>query len=279
MARQLADDLLKVSQLSEEVGTWYEQRTSDVAIFTPGCWERVRFLEFLVEELRGAKMAYCFPESEQEQTKEIDGRLVELEEPFVCDENEGDEKCNERLPNYRQMMVHKTRKSRVRTVFGLLTGTNECQWCRSRFVDRETALHHVYKQKENASSISLDGNILILPDDLQCRLCDHEAQNFEQFQLHARSHHAGPQGVLKTSDGRMESGQESDSRGRRKQRERQQAAQEWRQGIKQASARSAASYEDTLGRSIVALQKLSLKHDQGSASSQTSGSRPNHCKQ
>ena len=29
-----------------------------------------------------------------------------------------------------------------------------------------------------------------------------------------------------------------------------------------ASARSAASYEDTLGRSIVALQKLSLKHDQ-----------------
>ena len=29
-----------------------------------------------------------------------------------------------------------------------------------------------------------------------------------------------------------------------------------------ASARSAASYEDTLGRSIVALQKLSVKHDQ-----------------
>ena len=29
-----------------------------------------------------------------------------------------------------------------------------------------------------------------------------------------------------------------------------------------ASARSAASYEDTLGKSIVALQKLSLNHDQ-----------------
>ena len=37
--------------------------------------------------------------------------------------------------------------------------------------------------------------------------------------------------------------------GRKNQRERQQAAQE------SASARSAASYEDTLGRSIVSLQK------------------------
>ena len=87
----MAGDLLKVSQVSEEVGAWYEQRTSDVAIFTPGCWERVRFLESFVEELREAKMAYCFPESEQEQTEEIDGRLVELEETFVCDENERDE--------------------------------------------------------------------------------------------------------------------------------------------------------------------------------------------
>ena len=33
-------------------------------------------------------------------------------------------------------------------------------------------------------------------------------------------------------------------------------------GSMKASARSAASYEDTLARSIVALQKLSLKHDQ-----------------
>ena len=43
---------------------------------TPGRWKRVRFLEFLVEELRGVKMAYCFPESEQEETEEIDGRLM-----------------------------------------------------------------------------------------------------------------------------------------------------------------------------------------------------------
>ena len=76
MARQMADDARKMSQLSEEVGEWHAQRTNDVAMFTPGCCERVRFLEFPVEELRGAKMAYCFPESEQEETEEIDGRLI-----------------------------------------------------------------------------------------------------------------------------------------------------------------------------------------------------------
>ena len=82
--------------MSEEVGEWYAQRTSDVAIFTPRCWERVRFLEFLVGEVQGAKMAYCFPETEQEEMEEIDGGLVELEEPFVCDEKEGDEQMNVR---------------------------------------------------------------------------------------------------------------------------------------------------------------------------------------
>ena len=75
---------------------------------------------------------------------------------------------------------------------------------------------------------------LILPGDLQCRLSDHEAQYFEEFQLHARSHHAGPKGFVKTSGECMESVQEDDSRGRRKQRERQQAAQEWRQGINES---------------------------------------------
>ena len=72
MARLMADDTRKMSQLSEEVEEWYAQRPIDVAIFTPGCWERVRFLEFPLEELREAKMGYCI---------EIDGRLIELEEP------------------------------------------------------------------------------------------------------------------------------------------------------------------------------------------------------
>ena len=108
MARQMADDIRKMSHLSEEVGEWYAQRTSDAAIFTPGCWERVRFLVFPVEELPEAKMAYCFPQSEQEETEEIDGRLIELEEPFVRDENEGEEKCNERFANYIQLVAHKT---------------------------------------------------------------------------------------------------------------------------------------------------------------------------
>ena len=124
MASQMADVIRQMSQLSEEVGEWYAQTTSDVAISTPGCWEKVRFLEFPVEELREAKMPYCFPESEQEETEEIDGRLIELGEPFVCDENEGEEKCNGRFANYRQLMAHKTRKHGVRTVFGLLTRTN-----------------------------------------------------------------------------------------------------------------------------------------------------------
>ena len=127
MARQMADDISKVSHSSEEVGPWYAQRTSDVATFTPQCWERVRFLEFLGRRNR---------------------RVVELEEPFVCDENEGEEKCNERCANCRQLMAQKTRKHGVRTVLGLLTRTNERPWCRSRFVDRETALHHIYNATE-----------------------------------------------------------------------------------------------------------------------------------
>ena len=60
MARQMADDVLKVSQLSEEVGAWCEQRTSDVAIFTPWRWERARFLEFPVEELRVGENGVLF---------------------------------------------------------------------------------------------------------------------------------------------------------------------------------------------------------------------------
>ena len=61
--------------------------------------------------------------------------------PFVCDENEGHEKCNERFANYRQMMAHKTRKHGARTVLELWTRTNECP--------RTTQL----KQKENATYI------------------------------------------------------------------------------------------------------------------------------
>ena len=136
MARQMADDLFKVSQRSEEVETWYGQRRSDVAIFTPGCWERARFLDFLVEELRGAKLAYRCPTEEESQTGELDGRLIELEEPFVFTEPEGDETCNKRFANNCHLMAHKTRKHGVRTVLGLLTRANECSWCRSRFVDR-----------------------------------------------------------------------------------------------------------------------------------------------
>ena len=60
-------------------------------------------------------MAYCFPESEHEETEEMNGRLIELEEPFVCDENEGEVKCNERFENCRQLLAHKTRKHGVRT--------------------------------------------------------------------------------------------------------------------------------------------------------------------
>ena len=148
MARQMADDLFKVSQTSEEVVTWYGQRRSDVAVFTPGCWERARFLDLLVEELREAKLAYRCRKAEESQTGGLDGRLIELEEPFVCTEPEGDETYNKRFANYRQLMAHKTRKLVVGTVLGLLTRTNECPWCNSRFVDRETALHHLYSATE-----------------------------------------------------------------------------------------------------------------------------------
>ena len=179
-------------------------------MFTPVCLERVRFLEFPVEELRGAKMAYCFPESEQEQMEEIVGRLVELEEPFVCDENEGDEKCNERFANYRQLMAHKTQKHGVRTVLGLLTRTNECPWCGSRFVDRETALHHVYNATETkgkATSISHGGTILSA-----CLMtCSVDCVTIRPKILRNSN--------CKRDDECVESGQESDSRGRRKQRE------------------------------------------------------------
>ena len=52
--------------------------------------------------------------------------------------------------------------------------------------------------------------------------------------MRARAHHAGPKGFVKSCDECMESGQESDSRGRRKQCERQQAVQEWRQGTNES---------------------------------------------
>ena len=52
LAKHMADDLHKVSKTSESVGAWFGQRRSDVAIFTPECWESARFLEFAVEELR-----------------------------------------------------------------------------------------------------------------------------------------------------------------------------------------------------------------------------------
>ena len=233
-------------------------------------------------------MAYCFPRSEQEQTEEIDGRLVELEEPFVCDVNGGDEKCNERLANYKQMMAYKTRKHVVRTVLGLLTRTNECSWCRSRLVDRETALHHVYNATETEgkcySNFSRWPHHLILLDDLQCRQCDHAARDFEEFQVHARSHHAGPKGFVKTGDGRIESGQESDSRGRGKQRERHQAAQEWRQGINESERQISSLIRRFAGKvdrraAKTEPQNTTRKSASSLGRSQTSGSRPNHCKQ
>ena len=84
MARRVADDISKVSQLSKEVGAWYAQRTSDVVIFTPGCWERVRFLDC------GGENGVLFPR--------------------VRARASGRNRCNERFANYRQLMAQKTRK-------------------------------------------------------------------------------------------------------------------------------------------------------------------------
>ena len=123
-------------------------------------------------------------------------------------------------------MAHETRKHGVRTVLGLLTGTNECSWCRSRFVDRETALHHLYNATEtkgkcyiNFSRWHLHSSFLMTCSVDCVTTSDHETQYFEEFQLHAKSHHAGPKGFVKTSAWRVD-----------------------------------ASYEDSLGRSIIALQ-------------------------
>ena len=74
-----------------------------MAIFTPRVLGKSEVSGIPVEELLEAEMAYFFPESEQEQVEEIDGRLVELEERFECDENEGYEKRNERFANCRQI--------------------------------------------------------------------------------------------------------------------------------------------------------------------------------
>ena len=125
--------------------------------------------------------------------------------------------------NYRQLMAHKTRKHGVRTVPGLLTRTNECPWCRSRFVGRETALHHVHRATETKGkgyiNLSRWPHPLIPLDDLTCRPCEYEAQDLEEFHLHARSHHAGPEGSVSTSDGRLGCSQENVPRGRGRQRE------------------------------------------------------------
>ena len=84
------------------------------------------------------------------------------------------------------------------------------------------------EKKDNLTSSSQGGTIFsVPPEDLNCRLCEHEAQYFEEFQLHARSRHAGPQGFANNCDGRME----GDARSRGRQRARQQVGQEWSQGI------------------------------------------------
>ena len=77
--------------------------------------------------------------------------------------------------------------------------------------------------------------------------------------MHARSHHAGAKGFVKLAMGgwrvakratpEREEGSARDSK----------LTKNGGKGSLKASARSAASHEDTLGRSIVALQKLSLK--------------------
>ena len=71
------------------------------------------------------------------------------------------------------------------------------------------------KRKENATSTSHDGTIhssCLMTCTVDCVTT--RPQDFEEFQLHVRSHHAGPKGFVKTEC--MESVQESDSRGRRK---------------------------------------------------------------
>ena len=127
-----------------------------------------------MEELRKAMLAYRFSSEAEEQTREPDGSLIELAEPFVCAETEGDEVCNKRFANYRQLMTHETRKHGIRTVLGLLTRTTECPWCRSRFVDRETALHHLYNATEEKTKcyIKFSGwhHLLIPPEDLELRI-------------------------------------------------------------------------------------------------------------
>ena len=257
MARQMADDLLKVSQLSEEAGAWYEQRTNDVAIFTPGCWDRVRYLEFPVEELRGGENGLLCPRVRERangrnrwETGRA-GRTLRL--------------CNERFASCRQLMAHETRKHGVRTVLGLLTRTNECPWCRSRFVDRETALHHVYSATETKGTCYINFsrcNILsscLMTCSVDCvtprpKILRHSNRTRDRTTLIRKD-------LSKLAMGGW-SGQERDSRGRKSSARDGKLSKNGGKGSMKASARSAASYEDTPGRSIVALQKLSLNHDQ-----------------
>ena len=55
-------------------------------------------------------LAYRFTSEAEEQTGEQDGSLIELAEPCVCVETDGDEVCHKRFANYHQLMTHKTRK-------------------------------------------------------------------------------------------------------------------------------------------------------------------------
>ena len=153
-----------------------------------------------MEELREAKMVYCFPESEEEETEEIDGRLIELEEPFVCDENEREEKCNERFANHR----------------------HDCVTTR--------------------------------PKILRNFNCTRDSTTLARKDLSRPAMSAWRVSKRATPEGEGSSARDS------------KLPKNGGKGSMRASARSAASYEDSPGRSIVALQKLSLKHDQKSES-------------
>ena len=132
--------------------------------------------------------------------------------------------------------------------------------------DRETALRHVYnatETKENVTSTSHVGTIhssclttcsvdcvTTRPKILRNYNCTRDGATLARKDLSRPAMSARRVSKRATPVGEGSSARDS------------KLPKNGGKGATRASARSAASYEDSLGRSIVALQKLSRKHDQ-----------------
>jgi len=160
-----------------------------------GCKEE--FVAADWEVLRSSYLAVCIPPVgwvHADAPETVDLQVVDrFACPAVMDDGSV---CGRRFNSFRALNMHFQRALggdhrtalRPRT----LGTSNECCLCRCRFVDREGCKRHLtrsYLRGECRGRGSLFPQQLILPESLDCPLCDRSFLEFEHYQYHVASHH------------------------------------------------------------------------------------------